>query len=238
MSDWDRPFLETPEKWARFVSGFTHELRTPIASFRMLADLLADAPKAHLGDQERHYCENMREVAQDIQSLVGDLAELTRLLAGKASVRYESVPLETLIDQVEAAVRSQAWERGIALTRSVDPALPKRFRTDPDRLQRLLVLVLGVAVCQARSEALFRLDIDRQNLRAVVSSDGPPLPEAAVEALFEPFSDKVRAARPRGGRSLALPLAHELARALGGTLHAENRGERPAFDLSIPAGAA
>ena len=41
--------MQTPEQWIRFVSAFVHELRTPLASFRMLADLLAEAPQAHLG---------------------------------------------------------------------------------------------------------------------------------------------------------------------------------------------
>jgi signal transduction histidine kinase len=92
-------------------------------------------------------------------------------------------------------------------------------------------------VSQARSEVFFRLDLEHRDLRVVISSDGSPLPEAPQGALFMPFSEQVRAARARGGRSLALPLASELARSLGATLHAENRGERPSFDLSVPAAA-
>jgi signal transduction histidine kinase len=90
-------------------------------------------------------------------------------------------------------------------------------------------------VSHARSEVFFRLDIDEGELRIVISSDGPPFPEADPEALFEPFLDGFRAARSRGGRSLGLPLAKELTRALGGTLRAQNRGGRPAFALALPA---
>jgi signal transduction histidine kinase len=100
------------------------------------------------------------------------------------------------------------------------------------------VLLLGVAMSHAASEVFFKLEVDGGDLRAVISSDGQPFPEAASQALFEPFHDGIRATRPRGGRSLALPLASELARALGGTLRAENRGERPTFELSLPAAGA
>jgi signal transduction histidine kinase len=236
MNNEDRAYLQTPEQWTRFVSSFVHELRTPIASFRMLADLLVEAPQSHLGDQERRYSESIKEVALELQSLVSDLSELARLLAGRALIRPEEVALEQLVHQVEEAVRPRAWERGIALTESLDPALPRFFRTDLDRLRQALVLLLGSAVLYAKSEVFFRLDLDGELLRIVISSDGQPFPEAALDALFEPFHDAILTARQRGGRSLALPLASELARALGGRLRAANRGGRPAFDLSLPAG--
>lgn len=235
MTERDRAYLQTPEQWTRFLSAFAHELRTPIASLRMLADLLAEAPQGHLGDQEKRYAENIREVVQDIQSLVGEVADLGRLLDGRVQIRPEEVALEPLVDKIEEAVRPRAWERGIALTDSFDPALPRGFRTDPDRLRQALTLLLGAAVSHARSEVFFRLDFEDGDLRVVISSDGPSFEEAALAALFEPFDDGVRVSRQRGGRSLALPLANELARALGGTLSAGNRGGRPTFDLSLPA---
>jgi signal transduction histidine kinase len=234
MKDQDLTYLRTPEQWARFLSGLVHEIRTPLASFRMLADLLADAPPGRLGDPERRYCENIREVAQDIQALVGDVGELARLRGGRVVIRSDEVALEGLVDQVEAAVRPRAWEEGIAITDSLDPALPKVFRTDPDRLRQALVSLLGAAVSHARSEVFFRLDIDATGLHIVLSSDGAPFPEAEPQAVFEPFYEGFRAPRKRGGHSLALPLASELTRVLGGRLRAENRGGRPTFDLSLP----
>ncbi len=234
MGEDGQNYLRTPEQWLRFVSAFAHELRTPLASFGMLADLLFEAAAGRLGEPEQRHCEAMREVARDLQSLVGDMAELTRLVGGRVAMKTGEIALEPLMEEVEAAVRTRAWEHGIAVTGSIDPALPRRFRTDPDRLRRLLGLLLGAAVGQARSEVSYRLDLEGEKLRAVISSDGPPLPEAAQDVLFEPFGERLQTARARGGRSLALPVARELARLLGGTLQAGNRGERPALDLLLP----
>src|SRR5436305_4650515 len=100
MKDQDRTYLQTPEQWTRFLSAFVHELRTPLASFRVLADLLAESPQGHLGDQEKRYAESIREVAQDLQGLVGDAGELARLLAGRVLIRPEEVVLEELVAQV------------------------------------------------------------------------------------------------------------------------------------------
>ncbi|HTQ80803.1 MAG TPA: HAMP domain-containing sensor histidine kinase [Thermoanaerobaculia bacterium] len=234
MREMDRTFLLTSEDWTRFVSAFVHELRTPLASFRMLTDLLLEAPDGQLRGQERRYSENLREVAQDLQGLVGDVSELTRLLAGRVQVRPEEVILDQLFDQVEEAVRPRSWERGIALTESRDPALPRLFRTDPDHLRQALTLLLETAVSHAESEVFLRFDLGDGDLRVALSSDGPPFPEAVLPALFAPFHQDIRATRQRGGRSLALPLAYELSRALGGSLRAENRGGRPGFTLAIP----
>lgn len=232
--DGDRTYLQTPEQWTRFLSAYSHELRTPLASLRMLAELLAAAPQDHLGGQERCYAENIQEVVRDIQGLVADVTELGRLLAGRVQVRPSGIALATIVEQVKEATRPQAWERGIAVTDSLDPALSGLFRTDPDLLRQTLTRLLASAVSHAGSEVFFRLDFDDGGLRVLVSSDGPPFPEAVAETLFEPFDEGWRSAHQRG-RSLALPLARELARTLGGTLQAGNRGGRPTFDLFVPA---
>jgi signal transduction histidine kinase len=230
----DRTYLQTPEQWTHFLSTFVHELRTPIASLRLLADLLAEGPRELPGKPDMRYTANIRQVVQELQGLVGEASELAGLLAGRVQIRPEEVVLEQLVDQAEEVVRPQAWERGIALTDSRDPAVPRLFRTDPDRLRQALTLLLGAAVNHARSEVIFRLDVDEGYLHLVISSDGPAFPEAALQTLFEPF-DSAWSSRQRGGRNLALPLANELIRALGGTLHPVNHGGRPTFDVSLPA---
>ncbi len=236
MTEQERAYLQTPDQWTRFLAQFTHELRTPLASLRMLGDLLAETTDSRLGDQEKRYTANIQEVVLDLQSLVGEAAELGSLLAGKVQVRYGEVEVAQLVEKVEEGVRTRAWESGIALKDSLDPALPRHFRTDADLLRQALVSMLTAAISHARSEIFFRVDGDRETLRVLISSDGPPFPEAALQELFEPYCDSARSARRRGGRSLALPLANELGRVLGGTLSAANRGGRPTFDLSLPAG--
>jgi signal transduction histidine kinase len=233
--DANRTYLQTPDQWARFLSALTHELRTPMASLRLLSDLLARSSPRQPGSQEERYASNVEEVIQDLQALVGEVAELASLMGGRVKPRWEEISLGKLIDEVREAVRPWAWDRGIALTESLDPALPKLLRTDGDRLRQLLSFLLGAAVSQAESGIFFRIDAEDGGLRVVISSDGQPYSEAALLTLFEPFDVGVKSTRRRGGRSLALPLANELARVLGATLQGANRGGRPTFDLTVPA---
>lgn len=228
----DPTYLQAQDQWTRFLSAFAHELRTPLSSLCILAELLTMAPEGHLGNQERRYTENIQDVVQDIQSLVGEVAELSRLMAGRVQPRIEEVSLEDLVHQVKESVRTWAWERGIALCESSDPALPRLLSTDANRLRQLLTSLVGAAVSHAESEVSCRLDLDGGLLRVIISSNGAPFPEG--QDLFEPFGNSGGASRRRGGRSLALLLANELARGLGGDLTAENRGGRPTFALSLP----
>ena len=233
MTGRDRTYLQTPEQWTRFLSALVHELRTPLASLRMLTELLAGSGQGRLGEAERRYLGNMEEVIRSLQAVIGDVGEMARLLGGRSPGQPVDVLLGELVEQAEEAVRPRAWEAGIALTSFIDPALPRSFRTDPERLRRALTLLLDTAIGHAESQVFLRLDLGDGDLRAVVSSDGSPYPEASLATLFEPF-DGLPGARRQGSRGLALPLASELARALGGTLRADNRGGKPTFHLSLP----
>lgn len=229
-----RPYLRTPEHWASFLSAFVHELRTPLASLQMLGELLSDPSSGSSGEGARRNLENVRQVVQELLGLVADAGELARLLAGKAAVWPEEVELAQLVPQLEERVRPQAWERGIGLLLTLDPALSTPLRIDRDRLRQALVLLLEAAVRHARSEVSARLALAGGRLLAVISSDGPPFPDGAAGTQFEPFGEGSRKLRAEGGRIMSLPLANELVLALGGALWAENRGKRPSFTLEIP----
>lgn len=233
MSD-ERTYLRTPEQWTRFLSALSHELRTPLASLHMLAELLGQIQEERPASQAQRFCGNIQEVVRDLQSLVTDVADLARLLAGRVQARPSDVVLATILEQVDDVARPRAWERGIAVTHSFAPAVPRTFRTDPDLLRQTLTFVLTAAAEHAASEVVFHLDFEDGQLLAAISSDGKPFPEGADETLFEPFDDGVRTTRRRGGRNLALTLAKEQWRTLGGTLRAGNREGRPTFDLRLP----
>ena len=74
-----------------FLANMSQELRTPLNSIIGFSDVLQGIDS--LTDKQRRYAENIQEVVQDIQTLVGDVAELSRLLGGRAPVRPGEVVL-------------------------------------------------------------------------------------------------------------------------------------------------
>lgn len=234
MPDSERPYLQTAEQWTQFLSAVSHELRTPLASLRMLAELLIEKRPDHLEAPERRYAEGIQKVVSDLNGFVGDFAEFARMLADRVQLHPVNVRLRELAEEVTAVVRPKARERGIVVTESLDVAPSTTFRTDLDLLRRPLTSLLEGAVGNAASEVFFRLSLDDGELRVIISSDGTPFPVTAAE-IFEPLGEGSRTSRQHGGRSLALSLARETARTLGGKLEAGNRGGRPTFDLSLPA---
>jgi K+-sensing histidine kinase KdpD len=142
--------------------------------------------------------------------------------------------LAEVVRRSEESIHDQAWEAGIAVTSFVDPALPETFPTDSARLLRLLSLLLDGGVSQARTEVFLRVEAEPGSLRLSVSSDGAPFPEPTPHQIFEPYDPSALALRKRRGRTLALPLARALARALGGRLDLDNPRGRPTFLLHLP----
>jgi signal transduction histidine kinase len=246
MAEGDRDYLQTADQWTRFLASLIHELRTPITSLLILSDLLAeelrgnllgqgsDKPKGLDTGEDKGYTEYLNEVVQDLRLLLGETADLAQLLAGECPLRGEVVSLAQLLREVEETARPWAQERSITLTRGVHPEAPRRVVTDPRRLRQTLALLLAPAIRHAREEVRLEAGPCSGGVSLVVACDGPELAADHLPRLFHPFHGSIPSGRRRGGRSVGLTVAWELARALGGGLRAENRNGRPTFRLSLP----
>lgn len=236
MNEQEPTYWQQPEHWARFFSAFIHEIRTPIASLGILAELLADSTAGGRNDATR-YAERIGDVVQDMQAMTVEVSELSRLITGRTPAQEPTtVELGQVVARVEAAVLPRATERNVTLALTSLAATPRALHLDAGRLVQALTLLVGVAVGQARTEARCLITLDADVLRAEISSDGMPIPDAVLPSYFAPFEDGGHSPRAKGGQSLALPLARELVRFLGGALAAANSEGRPAFALSVPAG--
>jgi two-component system sensor histidine kinase KdpD len=127
--------------------------------------------------------------------------------------------------------------REIQLELTAAPKLPA-CETDASRLEQILVNLLGNAITHAPEKSTVRLAISAFEARVkfVVEDQGPGVPEAEVERIFDIYVTK-----PSGesqGIGLGLPLSRRLARLLGGELRAETRsgdGRGGRFVLELPA---
>lgn len=213
-----RLHLETPEQWARFLSGFVHELKTPLASLGMVAELLDKEEGARLGAKGRRYTGNLRELAHEIGSLVHDAGTLARLLEGRRTVRTEPVTIAAVFARVAEAARSGGWERGVSLLVDLDPALPAEMLADAGLLEEALTALLETSIALAQQEVTVEVSAAGGALVVAVAPDTGCGPELGADALLEdPFGGATsRRLRQKGVRPLAPLVAREAARLLGG----------------------
>ncbi|MEU7035180.1 HAMP domain-containing sensor histidine kinase [Streptomyces sp. NPDC046237] len=207
------------ERQRRFVADASHELRSPLASLRTQLEVGAVHPE--LLDVPGAVEDTVR-----LQNLAADLLLLARLDAGE---RLAGAP----VDLAALAAEEAGGRRGVtvAVTESVEVTGSR------GQLGRVLANLLDNAQRHARAEVT--VTVRREGDRAVleVADDGPGVPEADRERIFERFVrlDDARG-RDEGGAGLGLAIARDVAVRHGGTLAVR---EAPAggalFELRLPA---
>ncbi|MFE9563512.1 sensor histidine kinase [Streptomyces sp. NPDC006487] len=212
----------------QFTADASHELRNPLAAVRTrlevaLRDPDRESVAAALADTER------------LQAIAADLLLLARLDGGPAP-RTEPVDLALLA--AEDAARRPAPRVPLRL----DAGAPVPAAGDPARLERALANLVDNALRYARTGVVVRAAAEDGWALLEVTDDGPGIPEADRDRVFERFvrldADRGRAG---GGTGLGLAIAREIARAHGGevrALPAPAGGARLVLRVPAPTGPA
>jgi signal transduction histidine kinase len=219
---------------ARFVSTVAHELRTPLAGLGGYLDLILD-DKVDDPAVEREFLERGRGIVSSIASLVGDLLELSRLDSG--SLRLEVAPFSMAEPggRVTGSLQPIAMGRGIAL----EAKLPPRMRMalgDRRRIEQVLTNLVGNALKFVAPGGRVQLAAWTDGAVALfaVRDDGAGIGPDDRARIFERFH---RLAVHEGvtGTGLGLPIARDLARAMGGDLDvASVPGSGSSFVVALP----
>ncbi|PYC76969.1 hybrid sensor histidine kinase/response regulator [Streptomyces tateyamensis] len=244
---------------SEFLANMSHELRTPLNSLLILAKLLSDNNEGNLSAKQVEFADTIHGAGSDLLQLINDILDLSKVEAGKMDVRPSRIALVQLTDYVEAAFRPLTTEKGLNLTVTVSPELPPTLHTDEQRLQQVLRNLLSNAVKFTDSGGV-RLEIrpsgsnvpqhvreqllesgqigspDAQLVAFSVTDTGIGIPEGKLREIFEAFKQADgTTSRKYGGTGLGLSISREIARLLGGEIHADSElGAGSTFTLYLP----
>ena len=201
----------------RFMADASHELRTPVSVVRSAAEVT-------LGRETRsepEYRETLAVIAEHARRLgrmVDDMMTLARADAFGLKLEATGLYLDELLAECAGDAAVLARERGVVVRCS--PAAETPFRGDERLLRQMLMNLLDNAVRHTPGEGHVeaRLAATDEFVEITVSDEGPGVPPADRERIFERFV-RVDAARSRpGGAGLGLPIARCIAEAHGGVL--------------------
>jgi signal transduction histidine kinase len=195
----------------RFVADASHELRSPLATLQAGLDRLALAPLPAANDD---LVRLMRLESQRLGRLISDLLLLARIDEHGLALRRADVDL----DDLAYTERERLAARRPDLTVRTQLA-PVRVTGDAHDLGRALRNLADNAAHHARREVVLRVWADDGWGCLDVTDDGPGVPAAERERIFERFVrlDDSRA-RADGGSGLGLPITREIIAAHGGTV--------------------
>ena len=227
------------ERRAAFVSAVTHELRSPLTTFRLYADLLAGGMVA---DEERRaeYYRTLCREAERLSHLVENVLAYSKLERGRPGGRVEEIALGDLVERCLERLRNRCDSAGMSLTLGTGAAAAACVRADASAAEQVLFNLVDNACKYASAGDDKRIIITgavASGRAAVTVTDfGPGLSGEAAARLFRPFSKSARdAAASAPGVGLGLALSRELARRMGGDLgYSSGEGRGAAFTLTLP----
>jgi|SRR5690348_10214525 len=212
-----------------FVSGVSHDLRTPLTAMTAGLGLLELSLRERLRSDEAELLAAIRRNGERLGLLIDDLLTHHQLEAGVLRLAPVALDLRALLEGAVAALRPLLDEKGQRVTLDIsDPeTAPEREQTplqafgDPRRLEQALVNVLANAhrhtPAGARIQVTCRLT--STEVRMTVSDDGPGIPEADLERIFERFH---RLGTASDGSGLGLAIARSIIELHGGRIWAES----------------
>lgn len=219
------------------LANVSHELRTPVARMRVLVEILDERLEKIGGNTDDAA---KARVVLGLEELATDMAELERLISdlltgGRLALGPDALEGAHAIEINRCGAK--ACERhGVSMQ---TPDGPLFVRGDELLLERLLTNILsnarracpdGMILCTCSSAG--------SEISVAIEDEGPGVPEADRESIFEPFTrlDDART-RDQGGVGLGLYLCRQIARAHGGEVTAQGRldGRRGArFEIRLP----
>jgi signal transduction histidine kinase len=221
-----------------FVANVSHELKTPLTTIRLYAELLA---QGRVRDEAKRadYLVTIGQETQRLARLVGNVLDFSRLEQGKK--KFELAPVDMAAELRRLAETHAPRLAAVGLALRMETSEACELATDRDAVEQILLNLLDNACKYAAEggEILLSLAIDARaggGVRVVVADRGPGVPEGQRERIFEKFhrvDDRLTA--ERGGAGLGLSIARQLARGLGGELRCEGRESGgAAFVLTLP----
>jgi two-component system OmpR family sensor kinase len=221
----------TEERERQFLMSVSHELRTPLTAIKGHVDALRDG----LVDDPELVSASLEVVANEatrLERLVGDVLDLAKLRAHRFTVQTEEVDMGRLVEHAFGSFGDEARRREIVYALAGADGAPTII-TDGDRVLQVITNLLKNAFRWTPDGGSIGVALEASNgaVRVDVTDSGPGISRQDVQRIFSPF-----VSHDTQGTGLGLPIAQELAAALGGRIELDTepgRGSR--FRLVLPA---
>lgn len=215
----ERATREIEQARRQLVAAASHDLRTPLASLRLLVESIDDGIAT--GETRDRYLREIRTHVGVLSGLVDDLFELSRIEAGEISWTMRRVELSELIEETVAAMRVQADARGVRVTAEL-PRAGLVASADPEKVQRVLFNLIQNAIrhTPADGSVTVRARPRGKEVEVEVDDEGRGISDADAAYVFEAFY-RGDEARSEEGAGLGLAIAKAIVEAHGGRIWLE-----------------
>ncbi|CAM5507335.1 sensor histidine kinase [Kitasatospora aureofaciens] len=228
------------------IAWISHDLRTPLAGLRAMAEALEDGVAEH----PQRYLQRMRTEVERLTGMVDDLFELSRIQAGALALSLSRVSVYDLVDDALAGAHPLARKRGVRLEGRQVAAEP--VEVDSGEITRVLGNLLVNAIRSTPEDGVVAVSARREADEVVLSvTDGcGGIPEQDLPRVFETGwrgsaartprpADQANPRRPSegggSGAGLGLAIVRGIVEAHAGRARVRNVAGGCCFEIVLPA---
>jgi signal transduction histidine kinase len=220
------------ERRGNFVAAVTHELKTPLTSIRMYAEMLRDGLVPNDAKRDEYYG-TITDESERLSRLIDNVLEFSRLERGTREMNLHVGAIGPLLEESVERLRAHARSEGFELESEIDPDLPP-IRYDRDALLQVIYNLVDNAMKYAAAAPSRRIRLEAHKwddgVELAVRDFGPGVPKRHLGHVFEPFyRGQDELTRETKGTGIGLALVKELGERMGarvGGANAEGGGFR------------
>jgi signal transduction histidine kinase len=222
-------------EWSRrqLVAWVSHDLRTPLAGLRAMAEALEDGIAA---DTDRYHRQIRAEVTR-LSDMVDDLFELSRIQSGTLRLSPDRIAVGDLVSDVVAGAEALARARGVRLDGDAVGTLV--IHADPRELSRALSNLLTNAIRHTPEGGSVQVmaTVEAGSVLVAVADGCGGIPEADLRSVFELGWRGTQARTPGAdsGAGLGLAIVRGIVEAHQGQVSVVNTGNGCRFEVRLPA---
>ncbi|MFV2177114.1 sensor histidine kinase [Actinomadura sp. LOL_016] len=215
------------------VAWVSHDLRTPLAGLRAMAEALEDEVVDDAATVHRYHS-RIRVEAERLTEMVDDLFELSRIHAGALRLTRSHIGLAELVAETVAGTEALARAKGVRLrgdVRSVQPV-----QVDTGELGRALRNLVVNAIRHTPGDGTVVIvgEVDGGEARVTVADACGGIPEDDLPRVFDVAFRGEAARSPGGGAGLGLAIARGIVEAHAGRIGVANSGPGCRFEIRVP----
>ncbi len=202
---------------SRYLTGISHELRSPLNAVLGYAQLLEKDPS--MPTHRKYALGVIRRSGEHLADLIEGLLDISKIEAGRLDLHQDQVRIAVLMEQLVHMFRLQAEAKGLAFIYECKDRLPEFVRTDEKRLRQILINLLSNAIKYTdKGSVMFKLRYRSQVAEFTISDTGEGIAPENIERIFRPFERVRRAGSTATGTGLGLTITRLLSEIMGGDI--------------------